>query len=230
MNLPEPCEKCAPLNGAWMETENGLRRCECERGQALKAARNATIQTPRPPVLGESAAAMFAEMLAGIGFYPSEAGARAFIASEIAAICNSENEAAWLVTQMHRRHSAKWPGVTEMRAVFCTYAQPLDGVMAISNATEEQIEQEYITSLALPAAPMRKLSAGEPVIASPSIASTVSDLVRQKDMNRVIKNIPAPQVREIPVVRVTAANAITAADIELEVQKLRGNKAAEAIG
>lgn len=227
MNLPSPCENCAPFNGAWMETEAGLRRCTCARGQALRQA--AIAPPPRPPVLSEEQAAVFAEMLGAIPYFLSDAGSRAMAAQEIAAMCGSLEDAKWLVTQMVRRYQ-KWPGIIEMRAVFCSHARPLDGELATSPHVDALTEREQSLSLpALPAPAMRQLPAGEPVSAAPSIAATLSDLVRAKDMNRTIAGLPPPKVREIPVVQITDKNRITAEDIRQAERELRDSKARKEI-
>lgn len=227
MNLPAPCEKCAPFFGAWMEIENGLRRCDCERGKAMR-----TPQKPaaKPAILSEASCSMFAEMLASLRFYPSEAAARGLIGEEIGSMCNSEAEAGKLVREMVRRYK-EWPGLLEMRAVFCAIGDPRDGVMAISPTVEEVREREIAASAPqIACAPQRQLAAGEPVSASPSIAATLSDLVRAKDMNRVVRGALPAAVRDIPVVRLTDANRITEADIKRAEEALRTQKAKEAAG
>lgn len=223
MNLPNPCEKCAPFNGAWVETETGLKRCECARGQALKAARAAAQNPPvRPPVLNAQQQTMFAEILAALKFYPSEAGARSMIGSEIASMCNSDEEAHWLVREMVRRYK-EWPGILEMRAVFCDRKEPRDGVCAISPAVEQLREAEQTKEmLALPAPTMRQLAAGEPVSAAQSIVDVIKAMAPKKDLNRI--GLPSPSVPDIPVQRVTAANAITQADIDRAVEEARAAK------
>jgi hypothetical protein len=35
--LPPPCPSCQPFDGSWISTPDGLRRCVCPRGEALKA-------------------------------------------------------------------------------------------------------------------------------------------------------------------------------------------------
>lgn len=227
MTLPEGCEKCAPFAGAWRESENGLMRCDCPRGAALSGKPKPAEK--RDPVLSESNSVTYAEMLAGgMDFYPAESAARSFIASEIAAMCDSDYSALCLVRDMHRRYDGqKWPGVVAMRAVLCAFADPLDGLQAIEAGIEAEQEQAY---LAIAAPPARQLASGKPATASPSIAGTVADLVRAKDLGRALKRLAPPPVREVPVVKVTDANRITDADVKAEVEKLRTKRAAAEVG
>lgn len=233
MSLPESCELCRPFGGMWCETPEGLRRCACERGRALMDAKKKP--DPKPPVLSEETAMFCAEMLAGAGlkYYPGESGARMLIANEFRSMCNSEDEAKWLVLEMSRRYR-EWPGPLEMRAVFCSRIEPRDGVLASSPAVEAALEQEYIARQL--DASERKLLAG----ATPKqiesaqaflavVAETVSDIVRAKDMNRALAG-QKHTVRDIPAVRITDANRITAADLDKARDEYRDRKAADEVG
>lgn len=158
-------------------------------------------------------------------YFPSDVDARLGIAEEVADMCHSEEQADWLCKRMIKLFTKGWPGVGEMRAVASSKFRPRDGIEAYSESYPDGIPSEKpdLPALAAPAA--HQLAAGEPVSASPSIAGYLADVARLKDMNRVVKGIPAPAVRDIPVIRLTAENTITTADINRAVQELRDKKA-----
>lgn len=227
MKYPNPCDKCAPFGGSWQEGENGMKRCDCARGKALVSA--AKAPPPREPMISPEHAILCAEMMATIPFYPPEAGARSGIADEISCMCETPEQAVWLVRRMKRLYR-KWPGEIEMRLVFCGKFHPLDGIQATSDSEVYPNgipgETENMPSLALAAPQTLQLASGGPVSASPSFAATVSGLVSAKSLDRKLQRLPPPKVAEIPVVRVTEANRITAADIERAVQEMRDKRAA----
>ena len=115
-----------------METENGLRRCTCPRGTSLIEA--AKPNAPKPPVLSEEACVIFTGMMSGgMQFFPSDSAGRAAIGNEIRSMCANNGEADWLVTRMNRLFT-KWPGIQELRRVFCASKSPLDAIAAIGES------------------------------------------------------------------------------------------------
>lgn len=158
-------------------------------------------------------------------FFPSDADARFGIAEEISEMAANEDQVVWLVKRLPKIYH-EWPGMAEVRAVFCSKFRPKDGIETYSTVYVDGIPSEK-EPLALPPPPMRQLAAGEPVSGAESISATVSDLCRQKDMNRVLRGLPAPPVREIPVVRITEANRISLSDLERAREEYRNRKAAE---
>ena len=224
MNIPDPCAQCSPFGGNWMETGPGLKRCDCPRGRALAAK----AQKPeyRDPVISTEQATLCTEMMAGIPFFPPEEGARAVISNEIAAMCESDEQARWLATRMVRLYR-KWPGAIEMRIVFCSTHQPLDAIGAIgeSEAYPDGIPSERPpekTPPRLPGAREHHLISG-----SPSVEATVHDLAVKTDMNRA--QGPA-RVRDIPVRRLSDADRITPEMIEAAVLKSREQRARQELG
>jgi hypothetical protein len=97
------CERCQPFGGLWKEAAEGLTRCDCARGQNIRA-NEARRQNParRNPAMTKEEATIFAEMLAVIPFYPPEAGARIMVAEEIRSMCANAEEAKWLVQRPSR--------------------------------------------------------------------------------------------------------------------------------
>jgi len=224
MNSPDPCAKCSPFGGSWRETETGLKRCDCPRGRALAA--KAKEPEYRDPVISTEQATLCTEMMASIPFFPPEEGARAVISNEIAAMCESDDQARWLAVRMVRLYR-KWPGVIEMRIVFCSRHHPLDAIAAIgeSEAYPDGIPSERPpekTPARLPGARDDHLISG-----SPSVEATVRDLAVKTDMNRA----PGPvRVRDIPVRRLTDAERITPEMIEAAVLKSREERARRELG
>ena len=134
MPLPNPCAKGAATGGTWAEAEaGGFERCDCPRGRALVWM--AVEPEPRDPVLGSGAVTIFVEMMAAMDWFPPEAGARMAIGEEIRSMCADEKQALWLVTRMNRLYT-KWPGIQELRRVYCASGRrPLDAVAALGEST-----------------------------------------------------------------------------------------------
>lgn len=197
MTLPDSCALCEPYGGTWAETPTGLKRCDCARGRAIAAMATAK---PREPVMSTEAATVFARMLTVIPYFPAGESVLSTVADEIASLCEGVEQAKWLVRRMRRLYQ-RWPGLPEMRLVYVSKFQPLDGIQPVcaSEFYPEGIPGEAESQAPqIAAAPMKALPAGEPVTAALSIAATVADLCELKDLNRMG---PAPRVREIPVLR-----------------------------
>lgn len=234
MTLPDPCDKCRPFGGLWKEGEKGgMERCICARGNALRSA-NAP-KAALPPVISAAHATMCAEMMSAIPFFPASSGALSAIGNEIAAMCHTPEEAAWLAQRMVRLYR-KWPGVQEMRLVFCQKHHPLDGIEAhcASETYPDGIpsESEH-DSLAIAAPPPQRRIAGgtaEPISTANSLAATVCDLARAKNLNRVVRGAPEPRVRDIPVLQLTAKNMITPEQIAEAEREIRDSKAKAEVG
>lgn len=220
MTLPDPCSECAPYGGNWIETEAGLKRCDCPRGRALRVVR-ASEPGNFKPVISTEYATICADIMSAIPFFPAGSGALGAVAGEISAMCESEDQARWLAVRMTRLYD-RWPGVAEMRRVFCASYLPLDGVAEIEGSV---IYPEGIPSGRPPEPePLRltgKPAAGE-ISAAASIEGAVRDLVVMKDLNRASGPV---RVREIPVMRLTDANRITAEQVERAAQEYREQRA-----
>jgi hypothetical protein len=196
MTLPDACEKCAPYAGRFMETDAGLKRCDCARGRAL-----ATMKTPvKPqtfiPQISTECATVHADMMSALPFFPSSGGALTAVGIEIRSMCRSEEDALWLARRMNSLFD-HWPGIAEMRRVYCDSDKwpPLDGIAAIgaSEIYPDGFPSEHPeeTPLQLPAARDRAISA------APSIQDTIDDLTVKTDLNKY--GATPPRVREIPL-------------------------------
>ncbi len=61
-------------------------------------------------------------------FFPaSDPSARAVLAEEIGSMCESDAHASWLAIRMGQVFKKQWPGVGEMRALYCKRFKPIDG-------------------------------------------------------------------------------------------------------
>lgn len=209
---PAACEKCAPYGGRWQETPRGMAPCDCARGLAMKAASAPPV--PRAPVLTDEDSLFFARFMTAIPWFPTDSAGIVFVAREIASMCNSKAEANRLVTEMGRRYGSKWPGVVEMRALFCSFARPRDCIEAVSPLLEEAPVPEY-----------KSLGPS----AAPSIAAAVEDLIDATALDRELIRRSRPKVRDIPVVRISEENRITQADIDRAVEEHRRGQAEQEI-
>lgn len=64
-----------------------------------------------------------------IRFFPSEPEARFGIAESISGMAADEDQVRWLVGRLPQLYT-DWPGMLEVRAVFCTKFKPRDGIEA----------------------------------------------------------------------------------------------------
>jgi hypothetical protein len=178
MNLPKPCEKCAP-DGLWVG-DLAMRRCTCERGRTLAAldeVRKQPALTRVEPRISVEAASSGVSILSALRYFPAEDGARIVIGNELRSMCNNGDEMLWLCARMVRLFT-EWPGVPSMRAVFCAKFFPLDrdtrGICSdFPDGIPAEVEQ----------APERKaLSAGS---LDAQLDAGIRDLARMKDMNKL---------------------------------------------
>lgn len=229
------CEKCSPFGGLWMETPQGLKRCDCATGEKLKAK-----PKQNAPTLTTEQAIVLTEALAAIPFFPSEAGARAGIADELRSLCAGIPEANWLITRMRRLYS-RWPGPIEMRRVYASKHIPWDGQhpVGISEHYPDGIPSERETTPPQIAAPDRKLLAAgdweEPEITDPAVERRVQQLAAAmpkmpngKPLNtrleRTLREIETPpNLRaELPA---PTPQIITQADVDAAVRDLHAKHA-----
>lgn len=204
-----------------METDNGMKRCDCARGQALAAASKPL--TPREPAITSQYAMVCAEMMSQMDFFPPIGPGRGAVADEIAAIAADDGQAIWLATRMNRLF-VKWPGVLEMRRVFCATYQPIDGLPGIgeSQAYPDGFPSEHPPEPDPPKYLLRAPTAGE-ISAAPSVELTIRDLARAKDLNRV--GLRPGRVHEIPIKRPDNPNPITWEDVRRAEEELLTEKA-----
>lgn len=227
------CDKCKPFDGRWMETPNGLRRCDCAEGGRLKAVDEAARNpVDNPPVLTPKETTVFVEMLASIPFFPADSGARMAIGDELRSMCAGVQEAAWLATRMRRLYT-RWPGTLDMRHVYCSRYLPWDGLRAIgeSEVYPDGIPVEREQRPALPAPAVKALPPGHSVSADPLREAAVDKLAIAKDLSRISSRMPSRmRAPQLPVVNVPPEKRITQADIDREVEKLLQARAKQELG
>lgn len=130
MSLPRPCIDCSSDGGYWVhDTKGNAIRCTCERGVALKSMdlmrTSGPIAGDIEPKISEEAAAVGVSMLAVMKFFPSEAGARVLIGTELQAMANDEAEMLWVCRRATQLFT-EWPGLPVLRAIFWSKFIPLD--------------------------------------------------------------------------------------------------------
>lgn len=65
--------------------------------------------------------------LSVMAYFPPDIEARKAIAQELVRICPNLTEARWLVMRFAQLYN-RWPGLRELRAVYCSRNRPRDGV------------------------------------------------------------------------------------------------------
>jgi hypothetical protein len=141
MPLPVACEYCNPEGGYWViapySEGGGMRRCDCERGQAL-AAQDEMRKLPPiadvEPQISKESATLGVSMLATMKFFPSEEGARMLIGDELRSMCADDSQVLWICRRMARMFT-EWPGLPPMRALFWSKFVPIDRVAARDEAS-----------------------------------------------------------------------------------------------
>ncbi len=123
MNFPKPCEECVRGHNP---------DCNCDHTRAISYYRKHRNDY-HDPVVSTEHATVCVEMMSAIPFFPADGGARVLIASEVAAICSDDTQALWLARRMARLYSS-WPGIAEMRRMFCATYMPHDGVQPIGSS------------------------------------------------------------------------------------------------
>lgn len=94
------------------------------------------------------AAARFAIM----PFFPAEAIARTELAATLVRMVSTPQQLEWLV-QAVTGHVDRWPGLREVRAIFCTRYKPADGIeewSAIPGFTAGDSEADHLAKIEAP--------------------------------------------------------------------------------
>lgn len=154
--------------------------------------------------------------LSVLKFFPADSTARAEIVLMACKMAHTNADIAWLANRCLELWN-EWEGPREMRAVFCSKFLPADGIEAYSQLKrfEDGIPSEKAPEpLQLAGATVRQIvgprDAAEDLTAAVSIRPVIDALARAKDMQRT-KPVRVPS---IPLVKLTDANRITAADVE----------------
>ena len=151
-------------------------------------------------------------------FFPKAKEARLALVITLGEMCDSEDQARWLVKRMRTMYT-EWPGEHEMRACFCARYRAKDGINALSTVYPDGLPRE----LPGPEVKMLPLPAGAVVSADPMLDLAVRALAESKDMNRTKR---APRIPGIPIVPdLPPEKRITQADVDRAVAELREKRA-----
>ena len=118
-------------------------------------------------------------------FFPSDPDARFGIAEEIASMARTEDQVRWLVKRVAQIYT-DWPGILEVRAVFCTAHRPADGVEAslgTSSPAYASLVGDAPPGATMLAAPNRRQIAGdvEPSSADNEMAELIRKVFAKRD-------------------------------------------------
>jgi hypothetical protein len=204
--------------------------CGCAKGQSIAAARKERSAPPNPnvaPVVSDGSAAYATEALSALPFFPGSEAARTMIGNEIQKLCRAEGDVFWLVERMLRLY-ARWPGVLEMRLVYCSKHVPLDGLVP-AQITTETYPDGIPAELPQPqTAPMLALPPGAVTSADPQLDDAVRELAEAKRLPAPHESFPiAVTPPKIPVTPVRHFTPITQADVDKAVAEYRQKKSAE---
>jgi len=126
-------------------------------------------------------ATMAVEAMTALPFFPSAGAAQALVADELMRMCQTGERAMWLVRRMTQLFT-KWPGIREMRAVYCSKFATKDGVECYSEMFLDGIPSERDTPLQISGSPTLALPAGNSVSVDPELEKQVADLAEARAM------------------------------------------------
>ena len=139
INLPR-CGRCVAGDWPYARNKNGVERCDCPRGRALADAdaSRGRRRTDVPGVTAEQAMITVERLAVRMPMVPAGEFAHVELARELLdMVCDSE-DLEWLVREAPRRY-ATWPGMREIRALYCAKFSPRDGVVVASTVYENGI-------------------------------------------------------------------------------------------
>ena len=130
------CGRCEA--GDWPYAANGgVERCDCLRGRALADAdaSRGRRRTDAPGITAEQAMIAIERLAVRMLMVPAGEFAHVELAGDlIELVCDTE-ELDWLVREATRRYP-NWPGMRELRALYCAMFSPRDGVLVESAVYE----------------------------------------------------------------------------------------------
>jgi hypothetical protein len=157
-------------------------------------------------------ATLLVEMLEGnLPFFPTKPAARSLVVAELSSFCATAEQGKWLARRMVQLYPTKWPGLGEMRAVYCSKYRPADGKEASSGVYRDGIPSEEKTpDLA------RIVGAPAPDIGPPDpVASRLLEDLAKEISDRAEADRAPPRPRLSP--RVHPENPITQADVKAAI-------------
>jgi hypothetical protein len=182
-DLPAPCVNCERLGGYWVFDGRGMKRCDCARGLELSRRDLRPVPPPRAnPVLTAEEIAAAVEALSALPYFPAAEMARTMIGDAIGLLCRDGHACFELCREMIARYR-QWPGVRELRIVYCALVgPPLSGEdlqSAISEVYPDGFAPQKPYTPALAALP-----AGHVATADDELDQAIQGAVKQLGMKR----------------------------------------------
>ncbi len=119
--------------------------------------------------------------LALMKYFPSDPDARTALVRIICNMASNEEQIRKLVDRSLALYR-EWPGINELRACFCSFAKPADGVEAYSEVYIDGIPTEKEQSRQIEAPELPALPPGAVVTDKPELDAAVVDLAKKKKM------------------------------------------------
>ncbi|HZF23988.1 MAG TPA: hypothetical protein VE030_11055 [Burkholderiales bacterium] len=128
----------------------------------------------------ETAAAVVGK-LALMAFFPSDPEVRAGLVAIFIEMVETDEQMEWLGSRAMRMF-ARWPGVAEIRALYCSRYKPRDGLESYSEIYPEGFPTERKEP-----EPGRAARRGEPVTADPVLDRKIRTVAASKKLKPVRK-------------------------------------------
>jgi hypothetical protein len=126
-----------------------------------------------------SVASAAVNRLALMAFFPGDADIRAALVDVLLEMVTTEEQLDWLVSRALKLYT-KWPGVGELRALYCSRWKPRDGVEAYSSIYLDGIPSERRTAAANPPPPIPRNPKPGDVSTDPALDKGVRDVSERK--------------------------------------------------
>lgn len=130
--------------------------------------------------LSPEIAARAVNKLALMAFFPSDMDIRAALVEVFLDMVENDEQMEWLAKRTLQLYG-KWPGIGELRAVYCSKFKPKDGFEAYSIVYPEGIPSER------PRPVMRDAARGEPVSADAEVDRMITQAAARKKLGKAVK-------------------------------------------
>lgn len=127
--------------------------------------------------LTPEAATRAVNRLALMAFFPADPDVRAALVDIVLEMVETQEQCDWLVSRALKLY-AKWPGVAELRALYCSKWKPRDGVETYSSIYLDGIPSEHPVAHAQP---------GQASTADPQFEAELQRVAKLKQMPGRVK-------------------------------------------
>lgn len=162
-----------------------------------------------------------ADTISAMKFYPGGPGVRAEVLDLLTLLVRTAEDLEWFRRTLRDRVT-EWPGLAELRAIYCTSRKPRDGVEAVSGLpgfTGADLENDYQRRItAENEQRLLRWKAEEPKQLTGSIDDSIEALVHQKRVGAPVQTKP-PKPAPDPEAETRRAR------IADELDRLRGKRA-----